>query len=59
MQKDDKEPIISRFELEQIDKKLKYITNELYYTDEYLELIKNNMKMFGEMAILSALSTHV
>lgn len=44
MQKDDKEPIINRFELEQIDKKLKYITNELYYTDEYLELIKNNMK---------------
>ena len=50
MQKDDKEPIINRFELEQIDKKLKYITNELYYTDEYLELIKNNMKMFDDFS---------
>lgn len=50
MQKNDKEPIISRFELEQIDKKLKYITNELYYTDEYLELIKNNMKMFDNFS---------
>ena len=50
MQKDDEEPIINRFELEQIDKKLKYITNELYYTDEYLELIKNNMKMFDDFS---------
>lgn len=50
MQKDDKGPIINRFELEQIDKKLKYITNEVYYTDEYLELIKNNMKMFDDFS---------
>lgn len=28
----------------------KYITNELYYTDEYLELIKNNMKMFDNFS---------
>ena len=29
---------------------MKYITNELYYTDEYLELIKNNMKMFDNFS---------
>ena len=50
IQQNDKEPIINRFELEQIDKKMEYITNELYYTDEYLELIKNNMKMFDNFS---------
>lgn len=41
-------PIVSRFELEQIDKKLGYITKDLYYTDEYLELIKMDMSLFED-----------
>lgn len=49
IQGDDEETIISRFELEKIDKKLGYITDELYYTDEYLELIKNNMELFNNV----------
>lgn len=38
--------LISRFELEQIDKKLQYITNKVYYTDEYLELLKTHMNLY-------------
>jgi len=44
--KDNNKTIISRHDLDQIDKKLGYITGDLYYTDEYLELIKINMSLF-------------
>ena len=44
MQKDDKEPIINRFELEQIDKKLKYITNELCKTRQNIVFGVGNKK---------------
>lgn len=41
--------IISRFDLDKIDKKLGYITGNLYYTDEYLELIKMYMSLFENL----------
>ena len=44
-------PIISRFEIEQIDKKLGYINSKKYYTDEYLYLLKSTFDIidnFGE-----------
>ena len=43
-------PLINRFELEQLDKKLGYITDELYYADDYLELIKINMAMIDDFS---------
>ena len=36
----DREPVISRLELEEIDKKLGYINKENYYADEYLYALK-------------------
>ena len=38
----DNEIVISRFDQEQMDKKIGYITDN-YYTDEYLYLLKNDM----------------
>ena len=36
----DREPVISRLELEEIDKKLGYINKENFYADEYLYVLK-------------------
>lgn len=44
---------LSRFELEQIDKKIGYIGPDNYYSDEYLYLLKSDMRLhedFSEMA---------
>lgn len=46
LMKNNSQTIISRYDLEQIDKKLGYVTGDLYYTDEYLELIKMDMALF-------------
>lgn len=46
--KNRKQTIISRFDLEQIDKKLGYVTGDLYYTNEYLELLKMDMSLFED-----------
>ena len=42
-------PIISRFELEQIDKKLGYIDEEHYYSDDYLYLLKFDIGDFENL----------
>lgn len=46
----DSAPVISRFELEKIDKKLGYIDNENYYSDDYLYLIKSDMGYFSDLS---------
>ena len=43
---DDKNLVISRYELEQIDRKLGYIDNENYYSDDYLYLLKSDIGSF-------------
>ena len=40
--------LISRTELDQIDKKQGHISKKSYYTDEYLELIKMHLPMFKD-----------
>ena len=40
--------LISRTELDQIDKKQGHISEKSYYTDEYLELIKMHLPMFKD-----------
>ena len=47
--KDANKTIISRFDLDQIDKKIGYVTGDLYYTDEYLDLIKMDMELFDDL----------
>ena len=44
------EDIVSRYSLEQIDKKLGNIKKDKYYTDGYLELIKINADMFDDFS---------
>lgn len=47
------EYFLSRFEQEQIDKKIGYIGPDNYYSDEYLYLLKSDMRLhedFSEMA---------
>lgn len=44
-----KQPIISLFELEQIDKKLGYIQKDNYYSDEYLYLLKSDICYFENL----------
>src|SRR5574344_340940 len=39
-------PVIKRFDMEQIDKKLGYISNDFYYSDDYLYLIKSDIGLF-------------
>lgn len=46
---DGEQDLVTRKELENIDKKLEYINKDQYYTDEYLELIKLNMQMFENL----------
>lgn len=43
-----KREIFSRFDLEQIDRKLGYITNENYYSDDYLYLLKHDIGFFED-----------
>ena len=38
--------IYSRFDLEQIDRKLGYIDSENYYSDDYMYLVKSDMDLF-------------
>lgn len=42
-------PIITRFELEQIDKKLGYIKDDFYYSDDYLYLLKSDIGYFSDL----------
>ena len=42
----DKKSIISPFELEQIDKKIGYIKNDNYYSDDYIYLLKSDICYF-------------
>ena len=41
--------LIARAELEEIDKKLGYVAEDKYYTNEYLELLKMGMNLFGKL----------
>lgn len=43
------EDLMSREELDRVDKKQKHISEEFYYTDEYLELIKMHLPMFEDL----------
>lgn len=47
---DTGDPILSRFEMEQIDKKIGYIGPERYYSDEYLYLLKSDMRLFEKFS---------
>lgn len=40
--------VLSRFEIEQIDKKLGYITPEKYYSDSYIDMLKYHADMFDD-----------
>ena len=44
----EKKPIISLFELEQIDKKLGYIQKDNYYSNDYLYLLKSDICYFDD-----------
>lgn len=46
--KEDETPVFSRFELEQIDRKLGYIDDEHYYSDDYLYLLKSDIDYFED-----------
>lgn len=61
--KEGGEYVIQRFELEKIDKKLGYIDNEHYYSDDYLYLLKSDIGYFTDFAekvefILSNIDIH-
>ena len=45
---DELKRIVSRLDLEKIDKKIGYVSHNKWYTDEYLELIKINMNYFSD-----------
>lgn len=47
---DGKTFVISRFEQEQMDRKSGYVTDENYYTNDYLYLIKSDMGYFERFA---------
>ena len=42
-------PVITRFELEQIDRKIGYIDSENYYSDDYLYLLKSDIGYFDTL----------
>ena len=46
---DGGEDLISRQDLSKIDKKIGYISEEKYYTDEYLELLKLGMNLYKSL----------
>ena len=41
-------PVINRFELEQIDKKIEYISDKDYYTDDYYDMMKYHADMMDD-----------
>lgn len=41
--------VIPRFEIEQMDRKLGYVSNENYYSDDYLYLIKSDIGYFESL----------
>lgn len=43
-----KNNVVCRRELDKIDEEIGYINGDLYYTDEYLELIKMHMNLFED-----------
>lgn len=43
-------PVISRFNIEQMDRKLGFIDDEHYYSDEYLYLLKSDIGNFTDFA---------
>lgn len=43
-------PVISRFDIEQMDRKLGYIDDEHYYSDDYLYLLKSDIGYFTDFA---------
>lgn len=45
---DDKKEIFSRFELERIDRKIGYIDNENYYSNDYLFLLKYDINFIDD-----------
>ena len=40
--------IVSRWDLDQIDKKIGYVSKNIWYTDEYLDLIRINMNFISD-----------
>lgn len=46
---DGGEDLVSRQDLSKIDKKIGYISEEKYYTDEYLELLKLGMNLYKSL----------
>ena len=47
-EEDGEQELVSRYELDQIDKKQHHISERSYYTNEYLELIKLHLPMFKD-----------
>ena len=45
---DNSKTIISRWDLDQIDKKIGYVSKNIGYTDEYLDLIRINMNFISD-----------
>lgn len=45
---DEMKSMVSRYDLEQIDKKIGYVSKDKWYTDEYLELIKMYMGFMSD-----------
>lgn len=45
----DEPPVITRFEIEQLDRELGYIDDEHYYSDEYMYLLKSTIGYFTEL----------
>jgi hypothetical protein len=43
-------PVIRRFDIEQLDRKLHYIDDENYYADDYLYLLKSDIGYFTNFA---------
>lgn len=48
--KSNKIPVINRFDIEQMDRKLGFIDDKHYYSDDYLYLLKLNMRYFTDFA---------
>lgn len=48
--KSNKTPVISRFDIEQMDRKLGFIDDEHYYSDDYLYLLKSDIGYFTDFA---------
>jgi hypothetical protein len=46
----DEQPVMSRFFIEQMDRKLGYIDNKNYYANDYLYLMKLNIGLFSNLS---------